>query len=52
MVFLIPNALKGAASIVSSKPASRARMYEAAAMAAFVVLMLLFVMKVAPALVG
>jgi hypothetical protein len=52
MVFLIPNALKGAASIVSRKPASRARMYEAAAMAAFVVLMLLFVMKVAPALVG
>jgi hypothetical protein len=52
MVFLIPDAPKGAASTASSKPATRAQIYEAAAMAVFVVLMLLFVVKVAPALVG
>jgi hypothetical protein len=52
MVFLIPAAPKGAASTVSRKPATRAQIYEAAAMAAFVVLMLLFVVKLVPALVG
>jgi hypothetical protein len=53
MVFLIPDAPKGAASTVSrKKPSTRAQIYEAAAMAAFVVLMLLFVVEVAPALVG
>jgi hypothetical protein len=52
MAFLIPAAPKGAASTVSRKPATRAQIYEAAAMAAFVVLMLLFVAKVVPALVG
>ena len=52
MAFLIPAAPKGAASTVSRKPATRAQIYEAAAMAAFVVLMLLFVVKLVPALVG
>jgi hypothetical protein len=52
MVFLIPNVPKGAVSPVSRKPAGRAQIYEAAAMTAFVVLMILFVVKVAPALVG
>jgi hypothetical protein len=52
MVFLIPDAPKGAPSTLSRKPASRAQICEAAAMVAFVMLMLLFVVKVAPALVG
>jgi hypothetical protein len=52
MVFLIPDAPKGAASTVSRKPATRAQIYETAAIAAFAVLMILFVVKVAPALAG
>jgi hypothetical protein len=52
MVLLTPDAPKGAASTASRKPATRGQIYEAAAMAAFVVLMILFVVKVAPALVG
>jgi lysophospholipid acyltransferase (LPLAT)-like uncharacterized protein len=52
MVFLIPDAPKGAASTVGRKPVSLAQIYEVAAMAAFVVLMIVFVVKVAPALVG
>jgi hypothetical protein len=52
MVFLIPDVPKGVARPVSREPASRSHIYEVAAMAAFAVLMLLFVVKVAPALVG
>jgi hypothetical protein len=52
MVFLIPDVPKGVARPVSRKPATRLHIYEVAAMAAFAVLMLLFVVKVAPALVG
>jgi hypothetical protein len=52
MVFLIPDAPKGAPSTVSRKPATRAQIYEAAAISAFAVLMFLFIVKVAPALVG
>jgi hypothetical protein len=52
MVFLIPGVPKGAARPVSRKPASRALIYEVAAMAAFVMVVLLFVVKIAPALIG
>jgi hypothetical protein len=52
MVFLIPDMPKGVARPISRKPASRMPVYEIAAMAAFTVLVLLFVVKVAPALVG
>jgi hypothetical protein len=52
MVFLIPDAPKGAASTVSRKRATRAQIYEAAAIGAFALLVILFVVKVAPALVG
>jgi hypothetical protein len=52
MVFLIPDVPKGVARSVSRKPPSRMPIYEVAAMAAFTVLMLLFVVKVVPALVG
>jgi hypothetical protein len=46
------GAPKGAPSTLSRKPANRAQLYEAAAMAAFAVLMILFVVKITPALVG
>ena len=52
MVFLIPDMPKGVAPPVSKKPASRAQIYEVAAMAAFAALVFLFAVKVAPALVG
>jgi hypothetical protein len=52
MVFLIPDVPKGVARPIGRKPPSRVPIYEVAAMAAFTMLMLLFVMEVAPALVG
>jgi hypothetical protein len=52
MVFLIPDTPKGVAPSAGSQPASRVPIYEVAAMVAFAALMLLFVVKVAPALVG